>query len=225
MRLITQEPEFTWSGTGYIIGVFTVLGVSAGLVSAGRARGWGRLLTGTRIVAITLSRGCFMAAGSAMFPTVVPAAWSLARSRWPRLVRAGLVLFGAGPLWWSGSPCRACRRLDDWSPWSAAPCSARSRSFSWRACTRPTRRLPQSRHGISAAGAGLTITLFASNGTVVRLRLLPAIARPEQCLIMSARGGWAHQSKGAGVMPCARSERSVAKIVSALRVGRDPVAG
>jgi len=96
MRLITQEPEFTWSGTGYIIGVFTVLGVSAGLVSAGRARGWGRLLTGTRIVAITLSLGCFMAAGSAMFPTVVPAALGLARSGWPRLVRAGLVLFGAG---------------------------------------------------------------------------------------------------------------------------------
>jgi hypothetical protein len=94
MRLVSTDPEFSWGGTGYIVGAFAVLGAMAGLVTAGRRRGWGRLLLGTRAVGIVLSLGCFVAAGTLMLPTIVPAALGWARSDWPRPVRAGLLLFG-----------------------------------------------------------------------------------------------------------------------------------
>ena len=94
MRLVSTDPEFSWGGTGYIVGAFAVLGAMAGLVTAGRRRGWRRLLLGTRAVGIVLSTGCFVAAGTLMLPTIVPAALGWARSDWPRPVRAGLLLFG-----------------------------------------------------------------------------------------------------------------------------------
>ena len=40
MRLISDDPEFSWSGTLAIVIVFTLLGVNAGLVAFGRGRGW-----------------------------------------------------------------------------------------------------------------------------------------------------------------------------------------
>ena len=94
MRLVSTEPEFSWSGTGYIVGVFAVLGTMAGLVSAGRRRRWNRLVFGLRAVGITLSLGCFVAAGALMAPTVVPAALGWARSDWQRRVRATLIVLG-----------------------------------------------------------------------------------------------------------------------------------
>jgi hypothetical protein len=94
MRLVSTEPEFSWGGTGYIVGVFAVLGAMAGLVSAGRRRGWGRMLVSTRAVGVVLSLGCFVAAGTLMVPTIVPAALGWSRSDWPRPLRAGLLLFG-----------------------------------------------------------------------------------------------------------------------------------
>jgi hypothetical protein len=68
----------------------------AGLVSAGRRRGWGRLLLGARVIGIVLSMGCFVAAGLMMLPTIVPAALGRARSDWPRAVRAVLLVIGTG---------------------------------------------------------------------------------------------------------------------------------
>jgi hypothetical protein len=94
MRLVSTEPEFSWGGTGYIVGVLAVLGGMSGLVSAGRRRGWGRLLLGARGIGILLSLGCFVAAGSLMLPTIVPSALGWARTDWPRWVRAGLLLIG-----------------------------------------------------------------------------------------------------------------------------------
>jgi hypothetical protein len=94
MRLVSTTPEFSWGGTGYIVGVFAVLGGMAGLVSAGRRRGWGPMLVGTRAFGITLSLGCFVAAGTLMLPTIVPAALGWSRSDWPRPLRAGLLLLG-----------------------------------------------------------------------------------------------------------------------------------
>ncbi len=95
MRLISTDPEFTWSGTGYIIGVFTVLGTMAGLATAVRHRSRGRTLLIVRGVGIVLSLGCFVAAGSAMLPTIVPAALGRARTDWYRPVRIALVSVGA----------------------------------------------------------------------------------------------------------------------------------
>jgi len=95
MRFVSTEPEFSWSGTGYIIGVFAVLGLMAGLVGLARRRRWQSRLLATRIVGSVLALGCFMAAGAAMFPTIVPASLGVARTDWPRALRAGLVVFGA----------------------------------------------------------------------------------------------------------------------------------
>lgn len=96
MRLISTDPEFTWGGTGYIVAVFAVLGTFAGLAVALRARGRGPGLLAVRVVGVVLSLGCFVAAGSAMLPTIVPAALGRARTDWPRWVRVALVVAGAG---------------------------------------------------------------------------------------------------------------------------------
>lgn len=95
MRFVSTEPEFSWSGTGYIIAAFAVLGLMAGLVGLARRRGWQRRLLATRVVGSFLALGCFMAAGAAMFPTIVPASLGVARTDWPRALRAGLIAFGA----------------------------------------------------------------------------------------------------------------------------------
>jgi hypothetical protein len=94
MRLVSTDPGFTWSGTGYIVGAFTVLGAMAGLVTVGRRRRWRRRLVAGRGVGIVLSLGCFAGAGVLMLPTIVPAALGWARTDWVRPLRAGLLLFG-----------------------------------------------------------------------------------------------------------------------------------
>jgi hypothetical protein len=96
MRLVSSEPEFSWRGTGYIVGVFALLGTTAGLTTAGRRHGWTASLFAVRAVGIALSLGCFVAAGAAMLPTIVPAALGRGRSDWPRWLRAALITTGAG---------------------------------------------------------------------------------------------------------------------------------
>ncbi len=94
MRLASADPSFTWSGTGYIVGAFAVLGAMAGLTVGLRRRGGRRAVLAARAAGTLLSLGCFVAAGAAMFPTVVPAGLALARSDWPRRLRAALALIG-----------------------------------------------------------------------------------------------------------------------------------
>jgi len=95
MRFISSEPEFSWSGTGYIVGIFAVLGTMAGLATVARARWRPRAVLGVRILGIILSLGCFMAAGTAMFPTIVPAGLGVGRTDWPRWLRGALIVLGA----------------------------------------------------------------------------------------------------------------------------------
>lgn len=94
MRLVSTDPGFSWSGTGYVVGAFTVLGAMAGLVTAGRRRGWRWRLVAGRGAGIVLSLGCFTGAGALMLPTIVPAALGWARTDWSRRLRAGLLLSG-----------------------------------------------------------------------------------------------------------------------------------
>lgn len=94
MRLVSTDPGFSWSGTGYIIGAFAVLGTTAGLATAGRHRRWRRRLLAVRAVGITLSLGCFTGAGAAMLPTIVPAALGRARTDWPTWLRTTLIALG-----------------------------------------------------------------------------------------------------------------------------------
>jgi hypothetical protein len=95
MRFISTDPEFTWSGTAYIVGAFTVLGTMAGLATAARHRRRRRSLLVVRGVGIVLSLACFVAAGAAMLPTIVPAALGRARTDWNHVLRIALVATGA----------------------------------------------------------------------------------------------------------------------------------
>lgn len=92
MRFVSTEHEFSWSGTTYIVGVFAVLGLMAGLVEAARRRGRTRGLIGLRAAGAVLALGLFMAAGATTFPTIVPGALALARSDWHRLIRIALAI-------------------------------------------------------------------------------------------------------------------------------------
>jgi len=95
MRFVSTDPEFSWSGTAFIVGAFAVLGLMAGLCDLGRRRGWEGKLVAARFAGGVLALGCFQGAGVAMFPTVVPAALGVARSDWLRSVRVVLVLGAA----------------------------------------------------------------------------------------------------------------------------------
>lgn len=88
MRLITDDPEFTWDGTIFIALAFTITGAAHGLAwavrRAGARRRWS---TPTRIVAAAMTLPLFTGAGALMLPTVVGATLAGARTDWPRPVR------------------------------------------------------------------------------------------------------------------------------------------
>ena len=95
MRLITDEPEFTWSGTLAIIGVAAWSGLWVGLVHAARIRngsGWWRL-------AALPSLLLFLSPGMLFLPAYVVGGWAWG-SRLPTLVRGVVlaVVLGAFPV-------------------------------------------------------------------------------------------------------------------------------
>jgi hypothetical protein len=87
MRLVTEDPEFSWGGTIFIVGAFAVAFGATGLVRAGRRRGWRALLVPARVVAGFVALPCFVGAGSFMLPTMALGALTLARTDWPRRIR------------------------------------------------------------------------------------------------------------------------------------------
>ena len=92
MRFITTDPEFTWSGTLFIIGATTVAGAMTGLAyhrwRLGRGNWW-RLLG-----FFFLPLGA--AAGSVMVPTFLLGGLALGRSRWPTWTRILLAAVAIG---------------------------------------------------------------------------------------------------------------------------------
>jgi hypothetical protein len=86
MRLITDDPDFSWAGTIFIVAAFAIAGVGHGIAWAARAttvrRRWS---TVARVGGAVLTLPLFTGAGALMLPTV--AAGSLARWRrdwvWP----------------------------------------------------------------------------------------------------------------------------------------------
>ncbi len=88
MRLISDDPEFSWSGTIFIVLAFTVMGAAHGMVWAVRRAGAGRRWTTVaRVVAAVLTLPIFAGAGAMMLPTVFGASVARSRSDWPRAVR------------------------------------------------------------------------------------------------------------------------------------------
>jgi hypothetical protein len=93
MRLITTDPEFSWSGTGYILGACTVIGLLLGAAEAGRRRGAVRWWRATGASALLLGVG----AGIVVVPMALLGGLAAGRRRWHPAVRAVLALAAAAP--------------------------------------------------------------------------------------------------------------------------------
>ena len=88
MRLLSDNPEFSWSGTITIVVAFTLFGAGAAVARLVRQRASRRrTITIGRVVAGVLSLGLFGAAGAVMLPTVVGASVAVHRTDWPRAAR------------------------------------------------------------------------------------------------------------------------------------------
>jgi hypothetical protein len=98
MRLISDDPEFSWSGTIFIVGAFAVTGLGHSLAwVVTRARPRRRWTTAARVVGGVLTLPLFVGAGAIMLPTVVGASLCRWRTEWPRLARLAVALLAAGP--------------------------------------------------------------------------------------------------------------------------------
>ena len=104
MRLISEDPEFTWNGTIFIVGGFTLFGLTQSIVAVARRRTtrWWKL-TGVRTIGAIGMLPLFVAAGSLMFPTVAGCGLASARPEWPKVVRGLCVVVAAGPVLFVGS--------------------------------------------------------------------------------------------------------------------------
>jgi hypothetical protein len=86
MRLLSTEPEFSWSGTIIILVAFTFAGFGHGVAAISR-RGRRRWSTPGRVVGALLVLPLFGGAGAIMLPTVVAGSLAVWRRDWPLLLR------------------------------------------------------------------------------------------------------------------------------------------
>src|SRR4051812_39067860 len=99
MRLISDDPEFSWSGTIFIIGGFTLFGIGQSIATATRRRARRRwTLTIARVVGAITMMPLFVAAGSVMMPTVVGGGLALTRTNWNKVVRWGCLAVALLPV-------------------------------------------------------------------------------------------------------------------------------
>ncbi len=99
MRLIAEDPEFTWSGTIFIVAGFTIFGFTQSIAAIARWRTRRRwTLTVARVVGAVGSLPLFVGAGAVMLPTVVGGGLALTRVEWRRFVRVVCVVAAVGPL-------------------------------------------------------------------------------------------------------------------------------
>ncbi len=103
MRLIAEEPDFTWSGTLFIVVGFTVFGLMQSIVAVARRRSMPRgKLTSIRALGVITMLPLFGAAGALMFPTVVGGGLALARVDWRPVTRGLCLVVATGPVLFVG---------------------------------------------------------------------------------------------------------------------------
>lgn len=92
MRYISTNPEFSWSGTLFIVGAAAMAGLVVGVLwwrhLEGGSRWWKALGLGVLPV--------FGGAGAVMLPSALLGAVGFGRTRWPLPVRAVLVAVAVG---------------------------------------------------------------------------------------------------------------------------------
>jgi hypothetical protein len=99
MRVISDDPEFTWSGTIFIVGGFTIFGFGQSLAAVARRRNPRRwMLTIVRVIAAITMMPLFFAAGGIMFPTVIGGALARFRGQWPFAARFVSSLIATAPV-------------------------------------------------------------------------------------------------------------------------------
>ena len=92
MRFVSTDPEFSWSGTGFILGAALLAGLGLGTAyawSRRSRRGWWRALG---FPLIFLGAG----AGSIMLPGVIIGGLGMGRRTWPKWVRIVLLTVAIG---------------------------------------------------------------------------------------------------------------------------------
>ena len=88
MRFISTNPEFTWSGTLFIVIGFGVAGLAQSGAYLGRRASLTRpAMTVLRVVAVIGLLPLGVAAGASMFPTIILATLALTHHTWPRWLR------------------------------------------------------------------------------------------------------------------------------------------
>ena len=96
MRWISTDPEFTWTGTIFIVLAFVLFGTSHSVLFFAREGSWSKKrLNLIRGGAILCSLPMFSAAGSVMLPTVLTGSLALWRRDWWRWLR---ILLGISSL-------------------------------------------------------------------------------------------------------------------------------
>lgn len=104
MRLIAEDPKFTWAGTMFIVIGFTVFGVAQAVATIGRGRARRTSVRrATRIVGVVGLLPLFVAAGGVMLPTVVGGGFALARTGWPKPARAACLAVATVPVVFAAS--------------------------------------------------------------------------------------------------------------------------
>jgi len=88
MRFISTDPEFTLSGTLFIVIGFGIAGLAQSAAYLGRRANLRRpAMTVLRVVALIGLLPLGGAAGASMFPTIILAALALTHQNWPRWLR------------------------------------------------------------------------------------------------------------------------------------------
>ena len=99
MRIISVDPEFSWEGTVFIVGIFTVWGFAQGTVIGVRSitsRRW--IVTLVRVFGFLGMLPLFFAAGAIMAPTVIFGGLAIHRQAWRSIVRWLLAIGASVPV-------------------------------------------------------------------------------------------------------------------------------
>jgi hypothetical protein len=98
MRVISTDPEFTSSGTIFIVGAFAVAATAQAMALVARRRRSPALRGAGRVVGLVGMLPLFIGAGVTMFPTVVGGGLALGQRGWPRPLRAFAVVVAVAPV-------------------------------------------------------------------------------------------------------------------------------
>jgi hypothetical protein len=99
MRLISNDPEFSWNGTLGIVGGFTLWGFAQGVVIGvrhRRSRRW--IVSLTRAFGVLGTLPLFVGAGGILAPTVILGGLAIHRTEWRSVYRLLLGLVASAPV-------------------------------------------------------------------------------------------------------------------------------